>query len=301
MTNSGFDVIVCGSLHLDVMVKASHLPRLDETAVGSAWGMACGGKGGNQAVMAAKMGARTAMIGRVGKDDFGQQLLKNLGHASVDYTGVGTDNDAGSGMSVAIVDSHGDYGAVIVSGANLKMDPDECAGQWKKRGGAKILVLQNEIPEAVNVAVAKVARASGATVMLNAAPARKMGQEFLKYIDILVVNRVEAEMMAGTPVADSKTAELALPALGAGTRDVIITLGGEGLVLQGRDGTPVYLAPQPVKVVSTHGAGDCFLGALATQLAAGSTLVEACEFANRTAAHYVGLDETARATFKRSL
>ena len=126
-----FDVIVCGSLHLDIMVKGAPLPRLDETAVGSGWGMACGGKGGNQAVMAARMGARTAMIGRVGEDDFGRRLLANLDRFQIDRIAVGKDESAGSGMSVAIVDAQGDYGAVIVSGANLKLRPEAAARGWK--------------------------------------------------------------------------------------------------------------------------------------------------------------------------
>ncbi len=294
MPAAGFDVIVCGSLHLDIMVKGARLPRLDETAVGSEWGMVCGGKGGNQAVMAARMGARTAMIGRVGQDDFGHRLLSNLDQHKVNRTSVAYDEKAGSGMSVAILDAQGDYGAVIVSGANLALDPDECARQWRRLGGAKTLVLQNEVPDAVNAAAARAARDGGAIVVLNAAPARNLGLELLDNIDVLVVNRVEAEMMSGAVVKDAQTAKLALPALGAGSRDIIITLGGEGLVLQSKNGSPVFLAPHAVKVVSTHGAGDCFLGALAAKLADGNTLEDSCGAANRAAASFVAMNEAER-------
>lgn len=296
MPEAGFDVIVCGSLHLDIMVKGAHLPRLDETAVGSEWGMTCGGKGGNQAVMAARLGARTAMIGRVGQDDFGGSLLSNLDNFNVGRAAVCVDEITGSGMSVAILDAQGDYGAVIVSGANLKLDPDECARQWRKLGGAKALVLQNEIPEAVNAAVAKAAKSSGAIVVLNSAPARNLGQELLDHVDVLVVNRVEAEMMSGAIVEDAETAKQALPALGAGKRDVIITLGGEGLVLQSRGGGPQFLAPHKVRAVSTHGAGDCFVGALAARLASGEPLAESCETANHAAASFVALRQEERAS-----
>lgn len=297
MLTAGFDVIVCGSLHLDIMVKGAHLPRLDETAVGSHWGMTCGGKGGNQAVMSARMDASTAMIGRVGADDFGNKLLSNLDQFDVDRTAVTIDEVAGSGMSVAIVEARGDYGAVIVSGANLRLDPDECARHWQGLGGAKVLVLQNEIPETVNLAIAKMAKANGASVVLNAAPAKSLGAELLDCVDVLVVNRIEAEMMSGAEVNDADSAKSALPALGAGSRHVIITLGGEGLVLQSKDGPPTFLAPHPVKVASTHGAGDCFLGALAAQLAAGNSLIASCEMANRSAASFVALSEDQRATF----
>ena len=297
MPEADFDVIVCGSLHLDIMVKGAPLPKLDETAVGSEWGMTCGGKGGNQAVMAARMGAQTAMIGRVGQDDFGRRLLSNLDRFKIDRIAVGKDEVAGSGMSVAIVDAQGDYGAVIVSGANLKLRAEAAARGWKGLGGAKALVLQNEIPEAVNAAAAIAAKASGALVILNAAPARTLGDDFLLHVDVLVVNRVEAEMMSGAPVKDAASAMAAMPALGAGTRDVIVTLGGDGLVLQERGGSPVFIAPHPVSAVSTHGAGDCFMGALAAVLAAGKPMQAACEKANQAAAAYVSLSDAQRASF----
>jgi ribokinase len=296
MSAEGFDVMVCGSLHLDIMVKGAHLPKLDETAVGSEWSMVCGGKGGNQAVMAARMSARTAMIGRVGNDDFGRRLLSNLDLFKVDRLAVGMDKKAGSGMSVAILDAQGGYGAVIVSGANLELSPDECSRQWRELGGAKVLVLQNEIPDAANTAIAYAAKSAGATVVLNAAPARELSSNLLECVDVLVVNRVEAEMMWGAPVLNTETAMAALPALGAGLRDVVITLGGEGLVLQSKGDRPVFLAPHPVEVVSTHGAGDCFVGVLSAQLAAGKSHADSCAAANRTAAHYVGLSEYQRAS-----
>jgi ribokinase len=301
MKAAGFDVIICGSLHLDIMVKGANLPKLDETAVGSEWGMTCGGKGGNQAVMSARKGARTAIIGRVGKDDFGERLLSNLDLFKVDRSAVGVDEKAGSGMSVAILDAQGDYGAVIVSGANLELDPAECARQWQALGGAKVLILQNEIPDAVNAAIASAAKASGAAVVLNAAPARALSADLLQCTDVLVVNRVEAEMMSGAEVKDAQNAMAALPALGAGKRDIIITLGGEGLVLQCRDAPPVSLAPHSVQVVSTHGAGDCFLGALAARLAAGSSLEESAEQANRAAAAFVAMSDSQRSSFGNTL
>ncbi len=294
-TPPSFDVIVCGSLHLDIIVYAPNLPRLDETAVGSAWAMKCGGKGANQAAMAAKLGARTAMIGRVGADDFGARLIANLDACGVARGAVGLDPVAGSGMSVAIQQNGGDYGAVIVSGANLRLDPAECAGQWRALGGAKALVLQNEIPEAANAAVAAAARAAGALVILNAAPARPLGADFLDLVDLLVVNRVEAAMMAGQEVSDAPGALAALRALGGEHRGLVVTLGGAGLVCQARRADPIIIAPHSVKVVSTHGAGDGFVGALALRLARGDGLEAACRYANRAAAWLVSADEAKRA------
>ncbi len=290
MSAPTFDVIVCGSLHLDIVLHAPSLPRPDETVAGSRWEQKCGGKGANQAVMAARAGARTAMIGRVGVDDFGDRLLGHLSAHRVDRASVARDAAAGSGMSCAIVRDDGEYGAVIVSGANLNIDPSEIDGHWRALGGARLLVLQNEIPEPANIAAARCARATGGRVLLNAAPMRAMSAELLDLIDILVVNRIEAEALAGRPVSDEAGALAALPKLGAERRDVIVTLGGAGVVTQPKGQAPIAIAPVPVKVASTHGAGDCFIGALAARLAKGARLVEAATAANAAAAAFVAGD-----------
>ncbi len=277
-----FDVIVCGSLHLDIMLHAPHLPRRDETVPGHRWGQQAGGKGGNQVVMAARAGARTAMIGRVGDDDFGRHLRAHLDAAGVDASCVGVDAAAGSGMSAAIVQDDGDYGAVIVSGANLNIEPARLAAIWRGLGGARVAVLQNEIPEAANIAAARAARDGGAKVILNAAPARSMTADLLDRVDVLVVNRIEAAMLSG---CDDPLA--ALPRLAAPGRAAIVTLGGEGLVLQEAGAEPLFIAPHKVSVVSTHGAGDCFVGALAARLSRGEALYGAAEAANFAAARHV--------------
>ncbi len=282
-----FDVIVCGSLHLDIVVTAPALPKIDETAVGSAWKQVCGGKGGNQAVQAALAGAKTAMIGRIGADGFGARLKQNLVRAGVDASQISTDLNSGSGMSVAILQANGDYGAVIVSGSNLAIEPSGLAGQWTALGGAKILVLQNEIPEASNIAAATIAHTQGAMVVLNAAPARTLSQALRKLVDVLVVNRVEAEAMCGLQVQDRKSAIEAMPALRDANKSVIVTLGGAGLVVGSPNGDLAEIEALPVAVTSTHGAGDCFVGVLASSLAAGNPLVEACRMANAQAAAFV--------------
>jgi ribokinase len=294
MLEPRFDVIVCGSLHLDIILDAPHLPRLDETVTGHAWHQVCGGKGGNQAVQAARQGSRSAMIGRVGMDDFGARLTANLDTAGVDRSAVAVDSAARSGMSAAIVDSNGDYGAVIVPGANLAIDPADIAGFWRQLGGGRILILQNEVPHPVNVAAAKVARAAGARVVFNAAPARPSGSDLLDLVDVLIVNKVEAEMFSGSPVSDRRTALGVLPLLASVDRTVIVTLGSGGLVIGAPGTPPLEIAAIPVNVVSTHGAGDCFVGALASRLAAGYGMVEASRFANAVAARYVSGDRTAR-------
>jgi ribokinase len=287
MMVASFDIIVCGSLHLDIILAASHLPRVDETVPGTSWKKICGGKGGNQAVMAALAGAKCAMIGRVGNDDFGQTLIANLKNRSVNIENVSIDVAHGTGMSAAILQDDGEYGAVIVSGSNLALQPEDAAKAWQNLGGARYLILQNEIPEAVNIAVASEARNYGARVILNAAPARMMSDQFLRLVDVLIVNSVEAEMLSGETITDANSAQLLLPKLARPNQLVVITLGGNGLVFQTADGQRNVMAPHAVKVQSAHGAGDCFVGVFAQALASGEDLLNACSHANLAAAQFV--------------
>ena len=263
-------------------MAAPRLPGRDETLVGSSWHYKCGGKGGNQAVAAARFGARTAFGGQTGRDDFGDRLRANLVAAGVDIVHVGTDPAQGSGMSVAISEDSGEYGAVVVSGANLSIDAAAIVSAWEPLWSARVLLLQNEIPEAVSLAAAKAAKAKGARIVLNAAPARKMSAEFLSLVDVLVVNRVEAAMLAGT-----SDMAAALAGLHAPTRDVVLTRGGDGLMLMTRDGGRRDIPALPVKLISSHGAGDCFCGALAARLAAGDGIEAACRFATEAAGKFV--------------
>lgn len=283
-------VFVCGSLHYDVVVNAPHLPRLDETVTGAAVNYIMGGKGGNQAVASARMGAKTAFAGRVGDDPYGAALLKGLMDAGVETSQVQSESGA-SGMSVAIVEPDGGYGAVIVSAANLNIDPNLI----DIPANSNVVLLQNEVPEAVNLVVALKARSMGASVILNAAPARPMGGDLLGAIDILVVNRVEAaDLLAAREAAlDPLGAARALTTLGP--RTVILTLGGDGLVLH--DGvTAAHHPGHPVEVVSTHGAGDAFLGALAAAHSRGDHLEEAARFGQATAALHVSTPVSQRST-----
>ncbi len=203
MTSNNTAVVVFGSLHYDIIVKGSHRPRKGETVAGSAWYPKCGGKGGNQAVSAAKHGVKTAMIGAVADDEFGHALVRNLADHNVDHRFVRTLKGAASGMSVAIFDSEGDYGAVFVSGTNLELgdsDVSEASGIF---GPRSVLVLQNEVADEANVAAACAVKQAGGTVLLNAAPARSPSAALTALVDIVVVNAVEAEALASIPSVDS--------------------------------------------------------------------------------------------------
>lgn len=289
------DVVVLGSLHLDIMVEAPDRPRRGETVAGTEWSMKCGGKGGNQATEAARHGARTAMIGAVGDDAFGERLSRNLRARGVDCTKVAVRRGAGSGMSVAIVDPQGDYGAVIVSGVNLMLGPGDAAAAADMLAGARCLLLQNEVPDAANIAAARQARAGGARVILNAAPARPLGPEWRGLLDLLVVNEVEADMLGGGSVDDLATAMAAAGRLLDHAGAVIVTAGGAGLALADTGGARVAVPGHAVRVATTHGAGDALIGSLAARLAAGDDLPTAAQYANAAAASLVSTPEPLRA------
>lgn len=279
-------VLTVGSLHYDIMVQADHLPRKDETAVGSRWFPKFGGKGGNQAVAVAQAGAISRMFGAVGDDDFGRFLRASLQAAGVEHRHVATLAGVGSGMSVAILDAQGDYAATIVSGANLQSDAGllSDAALWQ---GVGLLILQNEVPEALNIAAATQARLRGIRTVLNAAPARALPPALVANIDILVVNAVEAEMMGADPVCCLHSAADAAKGLAARFEAVIVTAGARGLAAVGPDDEAFTLPAEKVQAVSSHGAGDAFIGALATALVQGHTLREAAKAASHAAALHV--------------
>jgi ribokinase len=292
MTDTSPTVAVLGSLHYDIMMDAPDRPRKGETVVGRSWRPKCGGKGGNQAVAAARHGATTRMIGAVGADDFGDALLANLDRAGVDRTGVAIVTGAGSGMSVAIFDDEGDYGAVIVSGANLAIAPEQ--GAEANLRGAAVLVLQNEVPEAINRVAAEAARRLGITTILNAAPARPFATDLPDVVDILVVNAIEAEMLGGGVVTSAASALDAARLLARRFPAAVVTAGGDGVASADRDGREQVVEAIRIIVASTHGAGDAFVGTLAAEMAGGSPLPKAIEAANRVAAKIVSTPEDQR-------
>lgn len=288
-------VTVFGSLHYDIAVFGPNRPRKGETVTGTSWHPKSGGKGGNQAVSAARTGVATSMIGAVADDDFGRFLLSNLDRKNVDHTFVRRDASHSTGMSVAIFDAEGDYGAVIVSGSNLTLgDHDILAAQDLLRR-TTILVLQNEIPDSANVAAAKAVKEAGGRVMINAAPARVLSNDLQHFIDIIVVNAIEAEMLAGVPVVE--TLEGALEAARKLVRifpEVVVTAGGSGVAYANRAGEEIVIEAVKVKVESTHGAGDEFIGVLAAEIASGKTMNAALRKANMDAAKLVGTPEKTR-------
>ncbi len=276
-----------------MLIDTPRLPRRDETLMGSAVRYVQGGKGGNQAVAAARMGAATTMIGCVGDDAFGRTLRAALEGAGVDTGLVRTVQDAASGMSAALLEPDGTYGAVVVSGANRTLGtettlPPEFA----------ILLLQNEVSDATNLSAARQAKLVGARVLLNAAPARPLPEPLAALLDVMIVNRVEAEDITGE-TDPARAAILLRKRLSSGAT-VIVTLGADGLVAAFADAPPRTLPAPPVTQISSHGAGDRFAGTLAAELARDATLAEALASAQAAAALHVAADDAARTRIDRA-
>ena len=288
-------VVLCaGSLHHDVIVDAPALPRPDQTLAGSAARYAFGGKGGNQAAAAARAGAEAHMAGAVGSDDAAMTLRSALDAAGVRRSAVQA-HPGPSGMSVAISLPDGGYGAVIVSGANLLFRAE--AVQFPR--GCALLLLQSEIPEAANLHLARRAREAGVRTVLNAAPARAVSPDLLALTDVLVVNRGEAADLLGRAEAGLDATRAAEDLAARGPTAVIATLGGDGLVIARNGGLALQPAAR-VPVVSTHGAGDAFIGALAAEWARGADLDSAARFGQTAAALHVSLPVDQRSTVDES-
>lgn len=289
------DVLVCGSLHYDIVVDAPRLPMVDETLAGKSWQPVFGGKGRNQAVAAARLGARTALIGRIGDDGFGHAIKEDLVRSGVDSHFVTVAPGRETGMSVAIVDPNGEYGAVIVSAANQALAPDTVTRAVADIGQVAVAVIQNEIPTDANLALLKACRETDTRTIWNAAPTRKSANDLLSLVDVLVVNRLEAAMMTGSTIETEADIQSTARALAGGDRSIVVTLGADGVLLFD-EADAVRLPGHKVDVASTHGAGDAFVGALAARLSRGAKIADAATYANRVAAKIVATPPADRST-----
>ena len=276
-------VSVAGSINMDIVAAADRLPRIGETVAGSALLYFPGGKGANQAVAAAKLGAPVTLIGRLGNDPFGDQLKAFLGAQGIDLNFVQATANASTGTAL-ITTANADNTIVVISGANALVSVADVASPVLAKGD--IAVSQFEIPLPTIAAFFKRARAAGATTILNPAPAIECGPELLELVDILILNETELGFLTRTALRDSDDyarfieAARSLP-IG---RDKIIclTLGKRG-VLALIDGEPTIIAGRAVEAIDTTGAGDCFVGAVAAQLAGGNAMGDALDYANAAA------------------
>jgi ribokinase len=276
-------VFVAGSINMDVVATADRHPRIGETVFGQAVLYFPGGKGANQAVAAAKLGAPTTLIGRLGRDAFGKELRTFLAAQGIDLSLVRETSAAHSGTAV-ITTANADNTIVVIPGANALVDAADVASVVFDKGD--VAVSQFEIPLPTIIAFFERARAAGATTMLNPAPAIEFDTGLLDLVDVLVLNETELGFLARTELGDSddhaRFTEAARSLRVARDKVICVTLGKRG-VLALVDGEPLIVAGRAVTAVDTTGAGDCFVGALATRLAAGKSFPVALAYANAAA------------------
>jgi ribokinase len=252
------EVVVVGSLNQDITVTVDRRPDRGETVLGRSVATAPGGKGANQAIAAARAGARVAIVGCVGADAAGEALVDALGAAGVDTSAVRRHDDAPSGTALIVVDRDGENSIVVVPGANARLAPSDVR---RAAARAPVVLAQLEVPED---AVAAAARAGGRFV-LNASPARQLPAALLEAADPLIVNAGEAAAVTGAQ-ADASVAALAAAAHARGVRSIVITLGARGAAWSAPGWRLERRAPR-AQVVDTTGAGDAFAGTLAARLA----------------------------------
>ncbi|HUK66066.1 MAG TPA: ribokinase [Anaeromyxobacteraceae bacterium] len=277
------DVVVVGSINMDLVARAPRLPIPGETLSGSSFATSPGGKGANQAVAASRLGAGTAMIGCLGQDAFGAVLRPLLEQDGVD-TGAVRAVAGSTGVALVVVDEAGRNGIVVVPGANAELSPADVDRNGSLISGARVVALQLETPLPTVLYAAERARGEGKTVVLNPAPAQPLPSRLLACADYLVPNEIEAAMLTGQEVGELESAARAAEALRAmGARNVIITLGERGVVWATPQGTRHVPAPR-VKAVDTTAAGDTFIGGLCAALVAGKDLASAVGFAQAAAA-----------------
>ncbi len=275
-------VVVLGSLNMDLIVRTERLPGPGETVLGGAFGTAAGGKGANQAVAAARLGAMVSMIGCVGADEYGRQLLEVAGAA-----GVATDRvhtvDLPTGVALIVVDANGQNLIAVAQGANSLMTREMVAREAELIRSANIVVAQLEVPLDAIAAAGELARAAGVPFLLNAAPARDDIADLLPLITILVVNETELAIVSGREVGVGPEVAAAAGLLARGPKAVIVTLGARGSILVDTRGS-VALPSYPVQVVDSTAAGDAFVGALAARYSRGESLEAAARYASAAGA-----------------
>jgi ribokinase len=280
-------ITVVGSANIDLTFRAARLPRPGETVFGTGFYQGFGGKGANQAVAAARLGARVAFVGRVGADDFGRATREQLAREGIDVAHLLTDPERPTGTAAILVDDGGENAIVGVPGANLGLTPEDIRAAADLLRGSAILLAPCETMIETILEAFRIAHRAGPLCVLNPAPARELPNELLPLVDVCVPNETELRTLTGRPtdsLEDVAAAAETLRSRGAGT--VIVTLGPRGALVVG-PGAAGHVPGIPVAAVDTSGAGDAFCGALAADLAEGKSVLDAAHRANLVAARSV--------------
>jgi len=277
-------IVVVGSSNMDLVVKAPRIPIVGETILGGDFLMTPGGKGANQAVAAAKLGADVYFVARLGNDIFAEHALANFAKESIHTEYIIHTEDVSSGVALITVDGAGENVIVVAPGANGQLSPGDVEKARPAFVSSGAVVAQLEVPLETVECAARLAEHSDVPFILDPAPAQKLSVQLLEMVDVLTPNETEARILTGTEVTDEDSARRAAGKLLAlGVKTVILTMGAKGFMLC--DSQKVEFIPAlKVDAIDTTAAGDAFTGALAVGLARGRTLREAAVFANYVAA-----------------
>jgi ribokinase len=279
------NVLIIGSLNMDLVAQAERLPRAGETLLGQSFATVPGGKGANQAVAAARLGGQVAMIGCVGADAYGQALRQALVDEGIDCQGVREAEDVATGIAMIVVDASSQNAIVIVAGGNGQLESTDIERFDSLLQAADVVVCQLEIPYPVVAFALQRAHEAGKTVILNPAPVTgPLPSQWLGWIDYLIPNETEAQAMTGLAVNSAAEAEQAASLLReAGAGKIIVTLGERGVLFA--DGVQSRHSPgRKVQAVDTTAAGDTFVGGFAAALARGLDESQAIAFGQAAAA-----------------
>jgi ribokinase len=269
---------------MDLVVKSPRIPAVGETILGRDFIMTPGGKGANQAVAAAKLGAQVYFIAKLGDDIFAEQSLKNFEKEGVSTKYVIQTSEAPSGVALITVDDAGNNIIVVAPGANQTLSPEDVKKAESDIASSGAVVAQLEIPLETVEYAAQFANDSAVPFILDPAPAQKLGPELLQMVDVLTPNETEAQILTGTEVTDENSARTAAKKLlESGIKSVILTMGARGFLLA-TNNKMEFVPAVKVYAVDATAAGDAFTGSLAVGLARGNTLPEAASFANYVAA-----------------
>ncbi len=273
-------IVVVGSVNVDLTFRTTRLPKPGETITGHGYRHGFGGKGANQAVMAARLGAAVRMVGRVGQDAWGEAALANLWEQDIDAAHVHADEDRPTGVAAIMVEDQGQNAILVAPGANMGLTAADVTGAEEGIRGADALLCQGEVPWPTTQAALRLARAAGVRTILNPAPAVPLADDILSLVDLCVPNEEELAVLAGMSTGNAdKAMTAARQLLRRGVGTVIVTLGERGaLLVTADDATPI--SARPVTAADTSGAGDAFTGALAVFLAEGRELADAVARAN---------------------
>ena len=276
-------ILVIGSANTDLIIQVDTLPKPGQTILGKNFTTASGGKGANQAIAIARLGGKVAFLASIGKDAFGDALIKNCNDAAIDTTLIDRPN-CPSGIAMIYVAKNAENTIAVAPGSNSLLSERQICNASAHFTSTKIVLAQLEIPIESVLKSAKIAKEKRARFILNPAPAQNLPAEIFRLIDTITPNQTEAKMLTGIDVVDEKSATHAACVLHkTGVNNVIITLGRQGALLYNSDSIKM-IAGYPVKAIDTTAAGDTFNGALVYALDTGKTITEAIIFANKAAA-----------------